>query len=178
MAIAAFALLLTGIWVLAWGSLTVANVVGGLAVAALLLTVAPDTWPRRATIRIRPLRILRFLVFVLSEVLLANIHLVRQVLARTPRVSTGVLAIPLPQVSDGLLTLIANTIALTPGTIPIHVNYEPTVMYVHFLELVDVEAGRRSVQRLASFAYAAFASDEAIEAFEATRVSPPEEAPS
>ena len=175
MATIGFAILLTAIWVLAWGSLTVANVMGGFAIAALLLTVAPDTWPRRAKLRIRPLAILRFVGYVLSEALIANMDIVRQVLARTPQVSTGVVAVPLPQISDGLLTLIANTIALTPGTMPIHVDHEPTVMYVHFLYLDDADTGRRSVQRLAGLAYAAFAPDEATAAFEATRLGPPEE---
>lgn len=176
MAMVGFAILLTVIWVLAWGSLTVANVVGGLAVAALLLTIAPETWPLRAKIRIRPLLILRFLGYVLFEALVANQHIVRQVLARTPRISTGVVAVPLPRVSDGLLTLIANTIALTPGTMPIQVDHDPTVMYVHFLNLDDAEVGRCSVQRLAGFAYAAFAPDDAIAAFEESRIRPPEEA--
>lgn len=176
MATISFAIGLTVIWVLAWGTLSFANVLGGLAVAALLLTIAPDTWPRRAKVRIRPWAITRFLGYVLGEVLIANLHLVRQVLSRSPNLSTGVVGIPLPMVNDALLTVIANTIALTPGTMPIEVDHDqdPIVLYVHFLQLDDVEDGRRSIQKLSSFVYAAFGSDEAIAAFEASRL-PPEE---
>lgn len=171
----AFAFALTVIWVLAWGTLSVANVLGGIVVSLILLTVAPDTWPRRGIIRVRPLAVARFILYVLGEALIANMHLARQVLARRPRLSTGVVGIPLPMVNDALLTVIANTIALTPGTMPIEVDHEAesTTIYVHFLQLEDVEAGRRSIQRLAGFVYGAFGSAEAIAALEASR-RPPE----
>lgn len=175
----AFAIALTVIWVLAWGTVSFANVLGGFAVAWLLLTVAPDTWPRRGSVRLRPWAITRYLLYVLGEVLVANLHLVRQVLARRPKLATGVVGIPLPEVNDILLTVIANTIALTPGTMPVEVDHdaEPTTIYVHFLQLDDVEAGRRAIQRLAGFVYGAFGSDEAIAALAQSRRSPEETAP-
>lgn len=168
MATVGYAIGLTVIWVMAWGTLSVANVAGGFVVAALLLAIAPDTWPLRAKVRIRPFAIVRFAGYVLSEVLIANWHLAQQVLSRNPSISTGVVAMPLPESSDALVTLIANTIALTPGTMPVEIEYEPTIIYVHFLQLSDAEEGRRALQRLARFAYAAFGSDEGIAALHAS----------
>ena len=54
-------------------------------------------------------------------------------------IRTGVIAVPLPGCSDGLLTLVTNIIALTPGTMPLQVTQDPTVLYVHVLHLGDVE---------------------------------------
>ncbi len=74
-------------------------------------------------------------------------------LARRTRSHTGVMAVPLPDCSDGLLTLITNVVALTPGTSPLHLTRYPTVLYVHVLDMRDVEATRRDVQRLADLAF-------------------------
>jgi multicomponent Na+:H+ antiporter subunit E len=172
MALVAYGLGLALIWVLAWGTPTPANVLGGLAVAAVLMAVSPDTFPRRRRGWIRPVAIARFLGFVLVEVLKANVFLTREVLTRESRITTGVVAVPLPDCSDGLLTLVTNVMAVTPGTMPLEVTRDPTVMYVHVLVLGDVEQVRRDVQHLAALAYRAFGSDTAIAAMAELQRSP------
>lgn len=166
MSLVAYGVGLALIWVLAWGTPTPANVLGGLLVAAVLLAISPDSWLslRRARPRLRPVAIARFLGFVLVEVLRANVILTREVVSRESRITTGVVAVPLPDCSDGLLTLVTNVMAVTPGTMPIEVTRHPTVMYVHVLLLGDVEAVRRDVQHLAALAYRAFGSVEAVAA--------------
>ena len=153
----------TIIWTLAWGSLTVANVLSGIAVALLLLFIIPDdTSGLRRWSPIRPRAIARFVGHVLVQVVASNVVLSREVLTRDSSINTGIVAVPLPECSDGLITLIANTIALTPGTMPIQVDRNPTVVYVHVLQLTDIEEARRDVQHLADLAYRAFGSDQAI----------------
>jgi multicomponent Na+:H+ antiporter subunit E len=154
-----YVLALIVMWVLAWGSLSVANVLGGLAVAAFLLWLAPDTWTRRDRLRLRPVAITRLSIFILVEFVKANAVLLRAIVARQPRVHTGVMAVPLPECSDGMLTVVSNVVALTPGTSPIHITRHPTVLYLHVLDMHDGEETRRVVQRLADLAYEAFGPD-------------------
>ena len=59
---AGFVAFLLGIWLLLWGEVSVANVVSGLLVAALLLLVFPRT-PSSTGFVVRPVPTLRFLVF-------------------------------------------------------------------------------------------------------------------
>jgi len=169
MALVAYAVGLALIWVLAWGTPTPANVLGGLAVAAVLLAVSPDSWVqlRRARPRLRPVAIARFAGFVLVEVIRANVVLTREVVSRESGITTGVVAVPLPECSDGLLTLVTNVLAVTPGTMPLEVTRHPTVVYVHVLLLGDAEQVRRDVQHLAALAYRAFGSAGAIAAMDA-----------
>jgi multicomponent Na+:H+ antiporter subunit E len=156
------------VWVLAWGTASPANVLGGIAVAAFLLAISPDRWPaRHGRHRFRPVAIARFVGWILVQVVVANVQLTRAIVSRATRVTTGVIAVPLPSCSDGLLTLVTNTMALTPGTIPIQVDHDPTVMYVHVLHRGDVEAVRGDVRHLASLAYRAFGTAEAVAAMEA-----------
>lgn len=170
-----FGALLLGIWLLLWGSVSLANVLSGLAVVALVLVVIPDArfHGRRPTVR--PVATVRFVIRVLADVLRANAVLTREILSRESSITTGVVAVPLPLCSDGLLTLVANVLSLTPGTMPIEVTREPPVIYVHVLHLRDVEAVRRDVQSLSALAIRAFGSSDAVAVLDdPTRVPPTE----
>ncbi|QXC59172.1 Na+/H+ antiporter subunit E [Aquihabitans sp. G128] len=154
--------LLLAIWLLLWGSVTPANVLSGVVVIALVLRFIPDARFRfrRPTVRVGPA--LRFAGLVLVDLFRANLVVTREILSRESSINTGVVAVPLPLCSDGLLTLVANVLSLTPGTMPIEVTREPPVIYVHVLHLRDVEAVRRDVQRLSALAIRAFGSPEAV----------------
>jgi multicomponent Na+:H+ antiporter subunit E len=178
MALVAYGGGLVVIWVLAWGSPSVANVASGVAVAAVLLAVAPDTWPGRSRPRVRPVAIVRFAASALAKVVESNVVLTREVLSPRSRIHTGVVGVPLPECSDALLALMTNVMALTPGTMPLEVTREPTVIYVHVLHLHDVEDVRREVQQLAALAYRAFGSDAAVAALDDVLARPATGAPS
>jgi multicomponent Na+:H+ antiporter subunit E len=147
---------ITVLWILAWGSLSVANVVSGLAVAAFLLVLTPDELTRGKSIWFRPLRAVKFIAWIVTDIVRSNIVLIRTIVSRRSRVHSGVIAIPLPDCSDELLTIISNVVAITPGTSPLYVTRFPTVLYVHVLDMRDPAATRRDLQHLADLAYAAF----------------------
>lgn len=159
-----FGALLVALWVLLWGSLTVANLLSGAAVVALVLWLVPDLGLRRGLPAVRPVAVARFGGRLLVEVVKANTVLTREVVSRRSSIHTGVVAVPLPLCSDGLLTLVANVLALTPGTMPVEVRKDPTELYLHVLHLHDVDRVRRDVQHLAELAVAAFGSPEAVAA--------------
>ena len=159
MTVAFYLLGVTVMWVFAWGSLTVANVLGGLAVAALLLVISPDRLVSTGGVAFRPIAVVRFVVFVVVLVVKSNVILVGSVLARRSRVHTGVMEVPLPECSDELLTIVTNIVALTPGTSPLHLTRHPTVLYIHVLDMRDATATRQDVQRLADLTFAAFGTD-------------------
>lgn len=161
-----FGALLLAIWVLLWGSLTPANVVSGLAVVTLVMVVVTDTrvHARRPTIRL--LAAVRFFLRVGADLLRANLVVTREIVSRGSSIKTGVVEVPLPLCSDGLLTLVANVLALTPGTMPLEVAREPATIYVHVLHLHDIDAVRRDVQALSALAVRAFGSADAVAALD------------
>ena len=65
----------------------------------------------------RPLTLLRFLGVVLYDILIAN-FMVAYLILRGPRhLEPGFVVMPLPLRSDLAISLLANTISLTPGTV-------------------------------------------------------------
>jgi multicomponent Na+:H+ antiporter subunit E len=153
----------TVMWVLAWGSLTVANVVGGLAVALFLLLISPDRGLSAGGVTLRPRAALRFAAFAAVQIVKSNVVLIGSVVSRRTGLRTGVIEVALPECSDEMVTIVANMLALTPGTSPIHLSRYPTVLYIHVLDMSDADATRRDVQRLADLAFAAFGTVRATE---------------
>ncbi|HEX2048642.1 MAG TPA: Na+/H+ antiporter subunit E [Acidimicrobiales bacterium] len=147
--------LLVAVWLLAWGELSVANGVSGVGVAVGLLVAFPPHRRPTAPRRVSPLGVARLVGYVLVQLVPSNVLVAREILGRRSRIRTGVLAYPLRHPSDEVLSLMAHVIALTPGTMTVEATREPSVLYVHFLLLADLDQARRTVARLEGLAVAA-----------------------
>lgn len=149
------------VWMALWEEISAANLLGGVAAAAILLGLFPRR-TRERTGRVRPLAAARFLLYFLRKLVEASFVLSWEVVTPRNRINEGVVAIPIQGVSDALVTVVANAISLVPGTLTLEVDDHPAVLYVHVLHLRDVEEVRREVQHLELLAIHAFASDEAL----------------
>ena len=161
-----FALGLAAIWVLLWGSASPANVITGCLVGLAIVVLVPGLRGRPPDHRlvVRPIAVLRLAGRFLMDLLRANVVLTREIVSPRSRIHTGVVGVELPGCSDEILTLITNLLALAPGTMPIDLTSDPTVLYVHVLHLEDVEAVRRDILRLTHLAVRAFGSPDAVAA--------------
>ena len=147
--------LLVVFWLLAWGEVSVANVASGLVVSAVLLVAFPPHRRTAAEPKVSLLGAARLVFYVLGQLVPSNVLVAREILSRRSRIRTGVLAYALQHPSEGVLSLMAHVIALTPGTMTVEATREPAVLYVHFLLLEDVDQARRTVARLERLAVAA-----------------------
>ena len=153
---------LTAVWVGLWGSVTAANVLGGLAVAVLLLLLLPLPAVEDQG-RVRPLALLRFTGVFAVELVRASAIVTWQVLRPRGTLRPAVLALEAPGASERLLTVVADVISLTPGTLTLEVDRERQVLYVHALDVGGpdgVEDTRRSLRRLLLLAAQALGPEE------------------
>ena len=155
MSLVARVLLLLAVWLLAWGRVSTANVLTGLALIALLLVTFPAPRPGTARGRLRPVGIARLVGYVLRSLVVSNVLVARQILARRSRINTGVIEYDVECGEDFVITLMANIIALTPGTMTVDATRVPPALHVHFLLLDDVETARRSIAHLERLVVAA-----------------------
>ncbi len=155
---------LTLVWVGLWGSVTAANVLGGLLVAVGLLAALP--LPESAEPgRVRAVPLLRFVAFFAAELVKASLIVTWQVLRPGGQLRQAVIAVDAVGASDRLLTLVANSISLTPGTLTVEVDRERSVLYVHALDVggpEGVERARRSIQALERLAILAVGTPECL----------------
>lgn len=109
-------------------------------------------WALRRQLRgeryfIKAPQIVRFVAYVLWEIVLANINVARVVLL-TPKeqIKPGIVAIPLDIRSDAEITMLANLITLTPGTLSLDVADDRSCLYVHAIDIGDPERFRRGIK--------------------------------
>ena len=140
--------LLMALWLLAWGQITVANIISGIVVATALLIAFPTAHPLGRHRRLRLAGAARLFGYVLAQLVTSNLVMTREVLRRRPTARPGVLAHRLLQPSEEVITIMTSVIALSPGTMAVDVDQESTTVYVHFLLLEDIEAARASLSRL------------------------------
>lgn len=157
---AARVLLLAAIWVILWSDLSVANVASGLVVA-LGITIVFDVHPEGRLI-VRPVHVARFTLYLGWKLVESTVVVARAVLSPRGAVHTGIVAVPLRGCSDAVVTLIADAISLTPGTLTIEVRRDPPVLFVHALDLRDVTRVQAEIRTLEVLAVRAFGSDEAL----------------
>jgi multicomponent Na+:H+ antiporter subunit E len=153
---------LTVVWVALWGDISAANVLSGMVVATLILLSFPlERDERRGAFR--PLAALRFVGFFVRQLVTANVQVAWEVLTPRNRENEGIICMPVvPSGSQTLLTLIVNTIGLTPGTMVIDLTEHPRYLYVHVLHLDDVDAARANLMRFQELAVLAFGSAQAV----------------
>lgn len=146
---------LVAIWLLAWGGNLIANLLTGVVVAIVLLAAfPPEVFGSR--LRVRPIALLHLAAYVLWELVTSNLLVAREILTRRSRVRTGVIVHELDNPSDWTLTIMANIIALTPGTMTVDATREPAAVHVHFLLLDDIDDARSRIAALERRTLAAF----------------------
>jgi multicomponent Na+:H+ antiporter subunit E len=161
---AVVAVLLLALWVLAWGSASWANVASGVVVVGLLMVAVPEARGAGKRLIVRPVPMLRLAVHYLRDIVVSNAQLTREVLRPRPRLSTAIVRVPLAGCSPEALTTVANLVTMTPGEMPVEVEADPPVMYVHVLQFTSADEVRRGIWALRDEVLAAFGTDEAIAA--------------
>jgi multicomponent Na+:H+ antiporter subunit E len=138
---------LTLVWVLMWGTFSVASIVGGVLVAVLVtalfrLPPAPDRLP------VRPLRLVGLILFLVYDLVVSGAEVSWQVLRHGPRARGAIMVVPLISSSDRVVTVMANALSLSPGTMALQIDHDHDVWYVYALgprDRVAVERARRRV---------------------------------
>lgn len=123
-------LLLAFTWALATGSLSEPNLVLGFVVGmAILQVVGSAVGDGRYVVRM--IRIVLLAATFLKELLVSSVRVAIDVLRPHLRMRPAVIAVPLDLKSDAEITLLANLISLTPGTLTIDVANDRSCLYVH-----------------------------------------------
>jgi multicomponent Na+:H+ antiporter subunit E len=142
LAILAVALL----WSFLNGELSWANTAVGVFLGMLLLSVLQRNITRSLPRRV--LGLLRYLGHFFIELVRAGIRLSRLAVTPRPRFHPHVIAVPLRVESNGAITLLALTISLIPGTVPMGVSPDRKFLYAHSIDERDPDDSREGIIRI------------------------------
>lgn len=152
---------LVAMWIALWGTLSLANVLTGAAVAVAVMLFADQIQPRPVR-HLDPAAALKYLRTFATQLIVANWQVIKAVL-RPGDIRPGILAMPLHHASDAVVTLVANSITLTPGTLTLGTDRrgDVAILYVHALDLSDADGVREDICELEVLAVDAFAGPDA-----------------
>lgn len=132
-------------WALLTGGITLPRLgVGFLIGYALLVFTERLAGEQRYTLKAP--RIVAFVFYFVRELTAANLRVALDVLTRAHRSHPGVIAVPLEARTDLEITLLANLISLTPGTLSLDVSPDRSVLYVHEMFVDDPDAIRHAIK--------------------------------
>ncbi len=133
-------------WIALTGTFTPVNLLFGFVVGYLALGLSQRSG-RAAGYRSKFPRVITFVLFILGELLLANLRVAYMVLSPRLRIRPAVVAIPLEATSDLEISLLANLITLTPGTLYLDISDDRKTMFVHTIYLEDVDQFRDDIKQ-------------------------------
>ena len=162
---------LTALWVALWADLSLGTVVGGLLVAIVVVAVArPTGVTGLERTYFRPFSALVFVGYFLWQLVKANLVVAWEIVTPGLRINRAIIAVPMHTTSAGVVTVVANSVTLTPGTVTVEVTEDEVddefapeggvrirrTLFIHVLHFIDVESVRRDVLQLERLAIKAF----------------------
>jgi multicomponent Na+:H+ antiporter subunit E len=138
-------ILLALVWVLLTGRFIPGNFLFGFLLAYLILWLMRRSGQESVYFQRVP-RCLSFALFFISELVKANLKVAYDVLTPTHHMRPGIIAIPLDTGSDAEITLLANLITLTPGTLSLDVSSDRRTLYIHAMYMEDIDKVREEIK--------------------------------
>ncbi len=135
-------------WVALTGTFSAGNLLAGFFFAYLALALMQRRIPALKGYSQRVPRLLRFAVFFLKELAVANARVAFDVATPVWYMKPGVIAMPLEASTDAEITLLANFISLTPGTLSLDVSDDRKVLYIHAMFASEEAELRESLREL------------------------------
>jgi multicomponent Na+:H+ antiporter subunit E len=138
-------LLLALLWEAMTGKTDAANLLLGFALGYVVLwwlrpLLGPTQYFRKLPESIR------FAFFFLRELIHSNLRVAWDVISPKSRRKPGIVAVPLDVSTDIEITVLANLITLTPGTLSLDVSDDRRVLYVHGMFVEDPQLMRNEIK--------------------------------
>ena len=141
-------ILLAAAWVLMTGSFEFLNYVFGFAIGYTVILLmsrsvsALTDYPRRLP------RAIYFLLYLIGELIKSNVKIAFDIITPTFLGKPGVIGIELDARTNLEITLVANLISLTPGTLSLDVSANKKILFVHAMYLINEDAVRAELKHL------------------------------
>ncbi len=139
-------LLLALAWMLLVGQLDAETLIEGMVIGYLILWISRSALGGAGYFRKIPL-VVRFIFYFIKELIVANLKVAYDIITPRHYMKPGIIAFPLDVATDLEITLFANLLTLTPGTLSLDVSDDKKTLYVHALYVDDADRFRKELKR-------------------------------
>ncbi|WP_417746515.1 Na+/H+ antiporter subunit E [Rosistilla oblonga] len=140
-----FNIFLALVWALASGQISLSNLGIGFLLGYAVLWFSKPLLGPTGYFRRLPVA-LRFVVFFFWQLVLSNLRVAYDVITPPLYMRPGIVAVPLDAKTDQEITLLANLITLTPGTLSLNLSEDRSTLYVHAMFVDSPESVRDSIK--------------------------------
>jgi multicomponent Na+:H+ antiporter subunit E len=140
-------LLLALAWVGLNGRFTLDSLIVGALIGRVVLVVLAKggVLPGAEVGRVE--RAVSLLLYLLCQIVVANVRLTKDVLSIRHRMRPGVIQVPLSVTTDAEILLLSAMINITPGSVALDVSEDRQSMYVHVMHIsTTVEEAKREIK--------------------------------
>ncbi|MDF7823167.1 Na+/H+ antiporter subunit E [Pontiellaceae bacterium B12227] len=138
--------LISMLWALLTGRVTVGNLAVGFALGYLALTLMYSNAVEKSSYFQKTVQLIRFTLIFFKELIVSSWRVAVDVVKPLPLMRPGVIGIPLDAETDLEITLLANVISLTPGTLSLDVSKDRKTLYIHAMYVVNPDDLRAEIK--------------------------------
>ncbi len=138
-------LLLAGGWCALFGTFDLGTFVQGFLLAFAALSLSSPMFGQTAYFK-RVLLTARLGAYFLYELTVSSLQVAWDVITPAQGSRPGIVAVPLDLDEPTQITVLANLISLTPGTLSLDVSQDGKTLYVHEMFLDDADETRRQIK--------------------------------
>lgn len=132
-------LFMLGLWLTMTNSFGLGQWLFGALLAWAIPFFTQSFWPQ-STVMSKPWLALRFLLLIVWDIVVANVQVAILIMGSRQKLQPAFMRIPLELKQDFTITLLANTISLTPGTVSVDLQMDEGYLLVHGLHVEDIDA--------------------------------------
>lgn len=132
-------------WAAASGEITLAGLAIGYAVGYVILWFGRPALGTSRYFEKLP-KAMSFLLFYVRQLVMSNLRVAHDVITPTHHMKPGMVGMRLEAETDAEITLLANLITMTPGTLSVDVSDDRTTLYIHAMYIDDIDALRREIK--------------------------------
>ncbi len=125
------------IWLLLNNTIAAGHILLGLIISILIPFFTSAFWPEKVHIR-APKVLLKFIATVMWDILISNITVAKLILGKNETLNPAFFYIELDIHNPLGISILANTISLTPGTVSCDLTADQKRLLVHALHAQDI----------------------------------------
>ncbi|MEQ6375828.1 Na+/H+ antiporter subunit E [Bacillaceae bacterium S4-13-58] len=131
-------ILIAIIWMFLGETYTLPSFVMGYTIGLLLILMLQRFIPDEFYLR-KVYKILALIFLFLKELTLSNLSILKLIYKPKLDIKPGIFELPTELKSNWEITLLANLITLTPGTLSVAVSNDQSKIYIHAMDIPDVQ---------------------------------------
>ncbi len=130
------------VWIALTSASDIQEVITGLVLSLAVSLIAGRfliTTVKKKKLLPRILAFIKYLFVFIWEMIKANLHVAYIVLHPMLPIKPGIVKIKTTLTKESALTVLADSITLTPGTMSVDINPEAGELYIHWIDIVSKE---------------------------------------